>query len=94
MALAPTPAVAGAFLATYLGMRSAMTLQVAAWGMKQPGVWKGLPLIPAWDAMAFVIWLVSFTRSTIRWRNRDYYIRNGQLVPRDLMSPAAQATEA
>ena len=94
MALAPTPAVAGAFLATYLGMRSAMTLQVAAWGMKQPGVWKGLPLIPAWDAMAFVIWLVSFTRSTIRWRNRDYYIRNGQLVPRDLMSSAVQATEA
>ena len=94
MALAPTPAVAGAFLATYLGMRSAMTLQVAAWGMKQPGVWKGLPLIPAWDAMAFVIWLVSFTRSTIRWRNRDYYIRNGQLVPRNLISSAAQATEA
>lgn len=94
MALAPTPAVAGAFLATYLGMRSAMTLQVAAWGMKQPGVWKELPLIPAWDAMAFVIWLVSFTRSTIRWRNRDYYIRNGQLVPRNLISSAAQATEA
>ena len=93
VALAPTPAVAGAFLAAYLGLRSAMTLQIAAWGMKQPGVWKRLPLIPAWDAMAFVIWLVSFTRSTIRWRNRDYYIRNGELVPRDLMPPVPQATE-
>ena len=36
---------------------------------------------PLWDAMAFVIWLASFTRSTIRWRDRDYYIRNGELVP-------------
>jgi hypothetical protein len=31
--------------------------------------------------MAFVIWLASFTRSTIRWRDHDYYIRNGELVP-------------
>jgi hypothetical protein len=31
--------------------------------------------------MAFVIWLVSFTRSTIRWRDRNYYIRDGELVP-------------
>ena len=90
VALAPTPMVAGVFLATYLVMRAAMTLQVAAWGMKQPGVWKGLPLIPAWDAIAFVIWLVSFTRSTIRWRNLDYYIRDGQLVPRDVMTSTAQ----
>ena len=90
VALSPTPMVAGVFLATYLVMRAAMTLQVAAWGMKQPGVWKGLPLIPAWDAIAFVIWLVSFTRSTIRWRNLDYYIRDGQLVPRDVMTSTAQ----
>ncbi len=83
VALAPSPMVAGAFIAAYLGLRSAMTLQIASWGMKQQGVWKELPFIPVWDAMAFFIWLVSFTRSTIRWRNRDYYIRDGQLVPRD-----------
>jgi ceramide glucosyltransferase len=82
VALAPSPIVAGAFLAGYVVLRSAMTLQIAAWGIKQKGVWKGLPFIPVWDGVAFIIWLVSFTRSTIRWRNRDYYIRNGQLVPR------------
>jgi hypothetical protein len=38
-------------------------------------------LIPAWDAMAFLVWLVSFTRSTVRWRGGNYYIRNGRLVP-------------
>ena len=79
--LAPVPAVAVAFLAAYFGVRVAMTLQVASWGLKQPVPWQGLALIPVWDAMAFVIWLASFTRSTIRWRDRDYYIRNGELVP-------------
>src|SRR5271165_5971684 len=93
VALAPTPMVAGAFLATYFGLRAAMTLQIAVWGLKRPAPWQGLPLIPIWDGMAFVIWLVSFTRSTIRWRNRDYYIRDGQLVPRGSVPSETQETE-
>ena len=93
VALAPSSAVAGAFLATYFGLRAAMTLQIAVWGLKRPAPWQGLPLIPIWDGMAFVIWLVSFTRSTIRWRNRDYYIRDGQLVPRGSVPSEARETE-
>ncbi|HVO64312.1 MAG TPA: glycosyltransferase, partial [Terriglobales bacterium] len=81
MVLAPTPLVAGGFLAAYLGLRAAMTLQIASWGLKQPLPLRSLAFIPFWDAMAFVIWLVSFTRSTIRWRHRDYYIRDGELMP-------------
>jgi ceramide glucosyltransferase len=81
VAFAPNVLVAGAFVAAYIGLRTAMTLQIASWGLKQPIPWRSLPLIPAWDAMAFVIWLASFTRSTIRWRDRDYYIRDGELVP-------------
>jgi ceramide glucosyltransferase len=38
-------------------------------------------LIPLWDAVAFGIWLASFTRNSIRWRGADYYIIQGQLVP-------------
>jgi hypothetical protein len=34
-----------------------------------------------WDAMAFLIWVVSFGRRTIRWRGVDYHIRQGMLVP-------------
>jgi len=79
--LSPTAAVAWLFMAAYCGLRVAMTLQIASWGLKQQIPWLGLALIPVWDAMAFVIWLASFTRSTIRWRDRDYYIRNGELVP-------------
>ena len=81
MALSPSVAIAIAFVGAYLSLRIAMTLQIAWWGLKQPAPWLGLALIPVWDAMAFVIWLASFTRSTIRWRDRDYYIRDGELVP-------------
>jgi len=81
VALAPSLAVAAAFGAAYLGLRIVMTMQIAAWGLKQHVPAQSLALIPLWDVMAFGIWLVSFTRSTIRWRDREYYIRDGQLVP-------------
>jgi hypothetical protein len=31
--------------------------------------------------MAFGIWLTSFSRNSIRWRDAEYYIRDGKLVP-------------
>ena len=40
-----------------------------------------MPLIPLWDAVAFGIWLTSFSRNSIRWRGADYHIRDGRLVP-------------
>jgi hypothetical protein len=64
-------------------LRIAMMSIIGSWGLKQRGVWRNLLFIPAWDALAFVIWLISFTRRTIRWRDRDYFIRNGELVPAD-----------
>jgi ceramide glucosyltransferase len=81
IAIHPTTAIALAYLGAYLAFRIAMTLLLGSWGMKQRGVWKQLPLIPVWDAMAFFIWLTSFSRSTIRWRGIDYRIRGGILVP-------------
>ena len=56
-------------------LRVAITWMIGIWGMKQKGLWKKMPLIPLWDAMAFAIWLASFGRRTIRWRGVDYYIR-------------------
>jgi hypothetical protein len=58
-----------------------MTWLIGIRGLKHDALWKKLGLIPVWDAVAFGIWLVSFTRNTIRWRDGDYYIRDGQLVP-------------
>jgi ceramide glucosyltransferase len=76
----PTLAVAAAYFGGYVALRIAMTWLLGARVMKQPGLWKKMPLIPVWDAMAFVIWLISFGRRTIRWRGVDYFLRNGVLV--------------
>jgi ceramide glucosyltransferase len=80
-ALHPTTGIALAYLGTYLVLRSAMTGLISVWGLKHPISWWKYLLIPVWDAIAFSIWLVSFTRNTIRWRDGQYYIREGQLVP-------------
>jgi hypothetical protein len=58
-----------------------MTWTIGAWGLKQPGLWRKMPVIPAWDALAFFIWLTSFGRRSIRWRGSDYLLRDGRLVP-------------
>jgi ceramide glucosyltransferase len=80
-ALQPSPAIAVAYFGSYLLLRWAMTCLIGVWGLKQTSTWKMLPLVPIWDLLAFLIWLLSFTRNTIRWRDADYLIRNGSLVP-------------
>jgi ceramide glucosyltransferase len=80
IAMHPSRAVAAAYLGTYLLLRIIMTWLIGIWGMKQPRVWKKMPLIPLWDAMAFAIWLASFARHTIRWRGINYYLRDGKLT--------------
>jgi ceramide glucosyltransferase len=81
VALHPSAAAAGAYLGTYLLLRILMTWMIGAHGLRQPALWKKLPLIPVWDAMACGIWLLSFARNTIRWRNVEYSIRDGELIP-------------
>ena len=58
-----------------------LTWMVAVYGLHQRRYWKQMPLIPLWDAAAFLIWLASFLRTSIRWRGADYYIRDGKLIP-------------
>jgi len=86
-AVYPTAAVAAIYLGGYLFMRLALTWLIGVWGMKQKGVWKKMALVPLWDAWALLIWLLSFTRRSIRWRDIDYRIRGGMLVP---VVPSAQ----
>jgi ceramide glucosyltransferase len=81
VAIHPTATVAAAYLGIYLLLRVAMTWLIGVRGLKDSGVWKKMPLIPLWDATAFLIWLASFGRKTIRWKGIDYHIRGGMLVP-------------
>jgi ceramide glucosyltransferase len=80
-ALAPSVATALGFLGGYFAIRTAMVWTIGIYGLKEKGLWKKMPLIPIWDAMAFVIWLISFARKSVRWRDGEYFIRNGMLVP-------------
>jgi ceramide glucosyltransferase len=93
-AAAPTWTVALCYWAAYLAFRAAITETIGGWGLKQNGVIKKLPLVPLWDLLATVIWLVSFTRNTIRWRDGHYYIRNGELVAVDQSSKVRSAESA
>ena len=77
----PTAMIAAAYLGGYFVLRLSMMVLVGSWGLQQKGVWKKALLIPVWDALATVIWLVSFTRRSIRWRGMDYRIEGGKLVP-------------
>jgi ceramide glucosyltransferase len=86
-AVHPTAWVARAYLGGYAFCRIVITWLIGVWGMKQRGIWKTIPLIPIWDAIAFLLWVASFARNTIRWRGVDYFIREGLLVP---ASPSAQ----
>src|SRR3984885_1031780 len=81
VAVHPSAGVALGYLGTYVVLRFAMTSMVGIWGLKQNSLWKKLGLIPVWDALAFLIWTTSFARKSIRWRDGEYYIRDGRLVP-------------
>jgi ceramide glucosyltransferase len=81
VAIHPSLPVAIGYLGGYLFLRIAMTGTIGIHGLRQSGLWKQMPLIPVWDAVASAIWLTSFGRSSIRWRGADYHIRDGRLVP-------------
>lgn len=76
----PTVVTAALYWGLYLAFRVVITWLIGIKGLKQKGLWLKMPLIPLWDAMALLIWLMSFTRNTIRWRGVDYQLRNGHFV--------------
>ena len=81
VAVHPTMLAAVSYFGTYFLLRVLMTWLIGQWGLKRAGLWAEIPLIILWDAIAFGLWALSFSRSSVRWRGSDYYIRNGQLVP-------------
>lgn len=78
----PTRSVAATYFGIYLALRVVMTWLVGKWGMAQKDMWRRMPMFLAWDAVALGLWLFSFTRDTIHWRDGEYRIlESGQLVP-------------
>jgi ceramide glucosyltransferase len=93
IAVQPSLGIAAAYLGAYFAFRVAITEVIGSWGLKQPGVYKKLLIIPAWDLLAACIWLVSFTRNSIYWRDGYYRIVEGELVPVDPATRARAAEE-
>lgn len=69
------------FLGAYLALRLAVAWTVGVWGLKDPLLRKRLWLVPAWDALAFFILAVSFSKRRIEWRGTEFYVRKGRLSP-------------
>jgi ceramide glucosyltransferase len=86
----PSAGVALGYLGGYLGVRTAITWLIGVHGLKQQGLWKRMPLVAAWDLLAFGIWVASFFRDTIRWRDAEYHIRDGMLVPAGAVAASAE----
>ena len=79
--LAPAGWIAGAYFATYLVLRLAMAWTVGVWGVGDEVLKRNLWLVPARDAVYFLVWLASFASNRVRWNSVDYTIRRGQMVP-------------
>ena len=81
LAIHPTVGVALGYLGAYLGLRLTMTWLIGVRGLRDQTLWGKMWLIPVWDTIAFFIWLLSFGRNSFRWRDGEYRIRDGRLVP-------------
>lgn len=86
----PGTRIAYTYLGAYAAFRIFTTWLIGGWGLKQRGLWATMPLILVWDALAFLVWLLTFGRRTIRWRNVNYRIQDGHLLP--VLEAPAQET--
>jgi len=88
VAVHSTLPIATAYWGGYLACRILITWLIGVFGLKQTTLWKKMPLIPVWDAMAFLVWLTSFIKKSIRWRGVDYQLESGT---GQFVVPSAQA---
>jgi ceramide glucosyltransferase len=78
--VAPSATISLAYVAAYVVLRSEMARTVGVWGMQDRALRAKLALLPVRDAFAFVVWLVSFFPQRIRWRDKEFYVRNRRLI--------------
>jgi ceramide glucosyltransferase len=79
--IAPSHAIAAAYLLGYTLFRFLHTWTVGVWGLKDPVVKRKFWLMPVRDFFAFPVWVCSFFTNRIQWRGVQFTIRKGILVP-------------
>ena len=78
--VAPSAPIALAYVAAYVVLRSEMARNVGVWGLQDQALRAKLALLPVRDAFAFVVWLASFFPQRIRWRGKEFCVRNRRLI--------------
>ncbi|MGD0842645.1 MAG: bacteriohopanetetrol glucosamine biosynthesis glycosyltransferase HpnI [Candidatus Acidiferrales bacterium] len=79
--LAPSHAIAAAYLGAYLVLRFAMAWTVGAWGLRDPVVRRAWWLFPLRDALAYIVWLASFASNRVEWRGNRFRLERGRMIP-------------
>lgn len=78
--LARGAAWAWGLLAIVAAMRCAVALSVGRGALQARQVTPGLFLLPLRDAIAVMVWLVSFVGHTVTWRGKRFRLQNGKLT--------------
>lgn len=94
LAFQPDTGLALGIFGAYLALRVAILETIGGWGLKQRRLLRNWLLVPVWDLFATGVWLTSFTRNSIRWRDGYYHVKRGVLIPvePDTVTPGAEKT--
>ena len=79
--VAPSAAVASAYLGAYFVLRFAMAWAVGVWGLRDPILRRRFWLLPVRDLLSFFVWLASFGMNRIEWRGSAFTLEKGRMVP-------------
>ena len=79
--VAPSTAVAAAYLGAYFALRFAMAWAVGVWGLRDPVLRRRFWLLPVRDLLSFFVWLASFGMNQIEWRGSAFTLEKGRMVP-------------
>jgi ceramide glucosyltransferase len=79
--VAPSAAVAVAYLGAYFALRFAMAWVVGVWGLRDPILRRRFWLLPLRDLFSFFVWLASFGMNRIEWRGSAFTLDKGRMVP-------------
>jgi ceramide glucosyltransferase len=79
--VAPTTALAAAYVSTYLALRFAVYLTLGVLGLRDDVVRRYWWWAPLRDAANFSVWVASFFSDHIRWRGLEFQVKEGLLIP-------------
>ena len=79
--VAPSAAVAAAYLGAYFVLRFAMAWTVGGWGLRDPVLRRRIWLLPVRDLLSFFVWIASFGWNRIEWRGSSFTLEKGRMIP-------------